>query len=56
MRPFVLDGKGRKDRTVPLPQALVLNAQLKTVIRVHQEDLAAGYAGTFSTRSPGGKI
>ncbi|CAN5886593.1 hypothetical protein BH20PSE1_BH20PSE1_24190 [soil metagenome] len=45
----VHDGKGRKDRTVPLPQALVseLNAQLKTVIRVHQEDLAAGYAGTF---------
>ena len=43
------DGKGRKDRTVPLPQVLVpeLNAQLETVMRVHAEDSAAGCAGTF---------
>jgi integron integrase len=45
----VHDGKGRKDRTVPMPLALVpaLKAQLETVMRVHREDLAAGYAGTF---------
>lgn len=45
----VHDGKGRKDRTVPLPQVLLpeLRAQLETVKQVHREDLAAGYAGTF---------
>jgi integrase len=45
----VHDGKGRKDRTVPMPQALVpaLTAQLESVKRIHREDLAAGYAGTF---------
>jgi integron integrase len=45
----VHDGKGRKDRTVPMPQALVpaLTAQLESVKRLHREDLAAGYAGTF---------
>lgn len=39
----VHDGKGRKDRTVPLPQVLVpeLNAQQETVMRVHGEDSAA---------------
>lgn len=45
----VHDGKGRKDRTVPMPQVLVpaLKAQLETVMRIHREDLAAGYTGTF---------
>jgi len=45
----VHDGKGRKDRTLPLPHALVpaLKAQLETVMRIHRDDLAAGYAGTF---------
>jgi len=45
----VHDGKGQKDRTVPLPQALLsaLHAQLDRVRQVHQADLAAGYAGTF---------
>lgn len=45
----VHDGKGQKDRTVPLPQMLMpaLKAQLVTVRQVHQEDLAAGYVGTF---------
>ena len=43
------DGKGKKDRTVPLPQKLAheLKTQIKTTARVHQEDLQAGYAGTF---------
>ncbi|WP_052808431.1 integron integrase [Methyloterricola oryzae] len=53
----VHDGKGRKDRTVPMPLALVpaLKAQLETVMRVHREDLAAGYAGTFLPSALGGK-
>ncbi|MER2530313.1 MAG: integron integrase, partial [Candidatus Competibacter sp.] len=45
----VHDGKGQKDRTVPLPQALVpeLQAQLDQVAQVHEADLVADYAGTF---------
>src|SRR5262249_19849180 len=45
----VPDGKGQKDRTVPLPQVLIpaLTAHLERVRQVHQHDLAAGYAGTF---------
>lgn len=43
------DDKGQKDRTLPLPLALHsdLKAQQAKVIQLHQEDLAAGYAGTF---------
>ena len=45
----VHDGKGQKDRTVPLPEVLVpeLNAQLERVGEMHKEDLAAGSAGAF---------
>jgi len=45
----VHDGKGRKDRSVPLPEALVpaLRAQIKKVKLLHQEDLTSGYAGAF---------
>lgn len=45
----VHDGKGKKDRTVPLPKVLIpeLKTQLETVLQIHQEDLAAGYAGVF---------
>jgi integron integrase len=45
----VHDGKGRKDRGVPLPQALrrALHEQLERVAQVHEADLVAGYAGTF---------
>ena len=45
----VHDGKGQKDRTVPLPQVLLpeLKTQLERVMQVHQEDLAANYGGTF---------
>ena len=48
----VQGGKGQKDRTVPLPQVLMpeLKTQLERVIRLHQEDLASGYAGTFLPR------
>jgi integron integrase len=43
------DGKGKKDRTVPLPAALLseLKMQLKTVKELHQRDLARNYAGVF---------
>ena len=45
----VHDGKGQKDRTVPIPETLVpeLKTHLQSVIDLHQEDLKAGYAGTF---------
>ena len=45
----VHDGKGQKDRTVPLPETLVseLQTQLEQVARVHEADLAADYGGTF---------
>ena len=43
------DGKGKKDRTVPLPTVLLpeLKAQLDTVKELHQRDLARKYAGVF---------
>ncbi len=45
----VHDGKGQKDRTVPLPMTLVpdLKKQLELVTNQHQEDLEAGYDGVF---------
>lgn len=45
----VHDGKGRKDRTVPLPKALfpALRAQLETVQKLHDQDLKVGYGGVF---------
>jgi integron integrase len=43
------DGKGKKDRTVPLPAALLpeLKAQLNSVRELHRRDLDARYAGVF---------
>ena len=43
------DGKGKKDRTVPLPQSVVseLQKQLQKVASIHQADLKAKYSGTF---------
>jgi integrase len=45
----VHDGKGKKDRTVPIPETIVpeLKTHLQAVIDLHQEDLKSGYAGTF---------
>ena len=45
----VHDGKGKKDRTVPIPKTIVpeLKTHLQSVIDLHREDLKAGYAGTF---------
>jgi integron integrase len=43
------DGKGKKDRTVPIPQSILLElqAQLERVMKLHDQDSAAGYAGVF---------
>jgi len=48
----VHDGKGQKDRTVPLPERILpgIEAQLETLRRRHEADLAAGYAGVFLPR------
>ncbi len=48
-RLIVHDGKGKKDRALPLPKMLIndLKAQIETAAVVHRDDLHAGYAGTF---------
>ena len=45
----VHDGKGLKDRTVPLPEIIVpeLKAHLDSVIGLHQGDLKSGCSGVF---------
>jgi len=45
----VHDGKGKKDRTVPLPQIIILElkAHLEEVKALHDRDLDEGYAGAF---------
>lgn len=45
----VHDGKGRKDRTVPLPETLLprLKRHLARVYKLHERDLAGDYAGVF---------
>jgi integron integrase len=46
---LMVRGKGEKVRTVPLPQRLMpaLLAQIEAVKKLHDEDLAAGFAGVF---------
>ncbi len=46
---LTLHGKGNKDRTVPIPQKIVpeLTSQFELIKKLHDEDLAAGYAGVF---------
>lgn len=48
-RILTVHGKGKKDRTVPLPESLMpeLKEQIEFVKKLHDEDLAAGYAGVF---------
>jgi integrase len=43
------DGKGKKDRIVPLPETIIpeLKDHLEIVIQLHHEDLEWGYAGCF---------
>ncbi|MCP4400649.1 MAG: tyrosine-type recombinase/integrase, partial [bacterium] len=53
----VHDGKGQKDRTVPLPETILpeLQAQLDVVKTVHRQDLDKEYAGTFLVHALGKK-
>jgi integron integrase len=53
----VHDGKGKKDRSVPLPQCLFpkLRAHLKKVERLHELDMKAGYDGVFMPGALGRK-
>jgi integron integrase len=46
---LTIHGKGKKDRTVPLPETIIpeLKAQIKVVAELHEQDLAAGYDGVF---------
>jgi integron integrase len=48
-RILTVHGKGKKDRTVPLPETLVpeLTSQLELVKKIHDQDLAVGYTGVF---------
>jgi integrase len=43
------DGKGKKDRIVPIPEILMdkLKAQLDRVISLHDQDCQAGFVGVF---------
>jgi integron integrase len=45
----IQDGKGKKSRTVPIPQTITaeLLEQLETVRKLHDTDLKAGYSGAF---------
>jgi len=42
-------GKGKKDRTVPIPETIIpeLKAQIAKVGKLHDRDLAEGYDGVF---------
>ncbi len=45
----VHDGKGKKDRTLPLPESIIpeLKAHLERVKNLHKKDLASNYGGAF---------
>jgi integron integrase len=47
------DGKGKKDRTVPLPETIMpeINLQFDTVRRLHRSDMKEGIAGAFMFES-----
>lgn len=46
---LTVHGKGKKDRTVPIPEVLLqeLKAQIKKISELHDRDLAEGYDGVF---------
>lgn len=46
---LTIHGKGKKDRTVPIPEAILpeLKRQISVVGGLHDRDLAAGYDGVF---------
>ncbi|MBI4689688.1 MAG: tyrosine-type recombinase/integrase, partial [Nitrospirae bacterium] len=43
------NGKGKKDRTVPIPQTIMpeLTTQFEVIKKLHDEDIAKGYSGVF---------
>jgi integron integrase len=49
----VHDGKGGKDRTVPLPEVVIseLRARVDALKELHRRDLERGYAGVFLPRA-----
>ena len=53
----VHDGKGQKDRSVPLPKKILpeIRAQMERVKRLHKEDMAKGFEGTFLPKQLGRK-
>ena len=53
-----MTAKGKKDRTVPIPQKIVpeLIEHLEYVKQLHQRDLKSGYSGAFHVRTAGKKI
>ncbi len=46
---LTVHGKGKKDRTVPLPESILpeLKAQINVISEQHDRDLAEGYDGVF---------
>lgn len=46
---LLVHGKGKKDRTVPIPDSITqeLKVQIEKVAKLHDEDLATGYDGVF---------
>ncbi|MDA8431326.1 MAG: integron integrase [Geobacteraceae bacterium] len=46
---LLVHGKGKKDRTVPIPETITqeLKAQIERVAKLHDQDLATGYDGVF---------
>lgn len=46
---IIRDGKGKKDRIVPLPRGLFddLTNQISTVAKLHKQDLLIGYGGVY---------
>ena len=46
---LLVHGKGKKDRTVPIPESILaeLKAQITVVGELHDKDLAVGYDGVF---------
>jgi integrase len=46
---LLVHGKGKKDRTVPIPTSILgeLKAQITVVGELHDKDLAVGYDGVF---------
>ena len=48
----VHDGKGKKDRSIPLPETVIpeIRKQFDVVADLHEKDLNTGYAGAFLKR------